>query len=97
MSETVLALTHALSMPHARRNLDDFLETALAGGTAYTLGVSPDAAVTLTSATPAATVTPRAVTTVPTAVDPRTITFDVSTTSVVPPKPADVRLINADV
>ena len=29
MSETVLALTHALSMPHARRNLDDFLETAL--------------------------------------------------------------------
>lgn len=75
----------------------DFLETALAGGTAYTLGVSPDAAVTLTSATPAATVTPRAVTTVPTAVDPRSITFDVSTTSVVPPKPADVRLINADV
>ncbi len=29
MSETVIALTHALSMPHARRNLDDFLETAL--------------------------------------------------------------------
>ena len=29
MSETVLALTHALSMTHARRNLDDFLETAL--------------------------------------------------------------------
>lgn len=29
MSETVLALTHALSMPHARRNLDNFLETAL--------------------------------------------------------------------
>lgn len=29
MSETVLALTHALSMPHARRNLDDLLETAL--------------------------------------------------------------------
>ena len=29
MSETVLALTHALSMPQARRNLDDFLETAL--------------------------------------------------------------------
>ncbi len=75
----------------------DFLETAVTGGTAYTLGVSPDAAVTLTSATPAATVTPRAATTLPTAVDPQSVTYDVTTTSVVPPKPADVRLINADV
>ena len=75
----------------------DFLETALAGGTAYTFGVSPDAPVTVTSATPTATVVSRPVTSLPGPVDPRSIAYDVSTTQVVPAKPADLTLADAHV
>ncbi len=70
----------------------DFLQTAMAGGTAYRIGVGSAAPVTLAALTPSATVTPAPVTTLPVTVDPKSIRFDSSTSVVAPAKPAAVVL-----
>ncbi len=70
----------------------DFLTTAFAGGAAYRLGAATEAPVTVASLTGAATVVTAPVATLPATLSPKTISYDSSTTQVVPPKPADLVL-----